>query len=64
MLISKKKVVTTYGDLRPINFSTFTKKIISKLDHMIIVEVLFDIISQNQSKFVIGRSIIENVLLA
>lgn len=62
-LIPKKKVVSTLGELRPFSPRTFVNKIISKLIHMRIVEVLLYIFSNNQSRFVKRRSITKNVLL-
>lgn len=56
--------MSTYDDLRLISLSTFVKRIISKMIHMRIVEVLPNIISNNQSSFVKGRSITKNILLA
>lgn len=64
VLIPKKEVVDSFGDLRPISLSTFINKIISRLLHDRLVKVLPTIISQNQAAFVKGRSITENVLLA
>ncbi|WMV59326.1 hypothetical protein MTR67_052711 [Solanum verrucosum] len=64
VLIPKKEEVKTFGDLRHISLSTFTNKIISRLLHERMLMVLPRIISPNQSGFVKGRSITENVLLA
>lgn len=64
VLIPKKEVVDNFGDLRPISLSTFANKIISRLIHERISVVLSKLISNNQSGFVKGRSIKENVLLA
>ncbi|WMV39051.1 hypothetical protein MTR67_032436 [Solanum verrucosum] len=64
VLIPKKEVVQSFGDLRPIRLSTFINKIISRLLHDRLVKVLPIIISQNQAGFVKGRSITKNVLLA
>lgn len=64
VLLPKKEVVANFGDLRPISLSTFTNKIISKVVHGRIVTVLPNIISANQSGFVKGKSITENVFLA
>lgn len=44
--------------------STFTNKIISRIIHDRIAEVLPNIISINQSEFIKSRSITEKVLLA
>lgn len=64
ILIPKKEVTANFGDLRPINLSALTNKIISRVMHERLVAVLPDIISNNQSRFVPGRSITENMLLA
>ncbi|KAK6791948.1 hypothetical protein RDI58_011029 [Solanum bulbocastanum] len=62
-LIPKKESIGTFGDLRPISLSTFVNKIISKVVQERMVIVLPEIISTNQTGFVRGRSITENVLL-
>ncbi|XP_059294448.1 uncharacterized protein LOC132047418 [Lycium ferocissimum] len=49
--------------LRPINLSNFINKIISRLLHDKLEVILPSLISPNQSGFVKGRNIIENVLL-
>jgi len=64
VLIPKKEVVVSYGNLRPISLSNFSNKILSRIIHERIVAVLPGIISTNQSGFVKGRSITDNVLLA
>lgn len=64
MLLPKKENVKDFSDLRPISLSNFINKILSKLLHSRIVEVLSNIISVNQSSFIKGQSITENVLLA
>uniref|UniRef100_M0ZKY9 RNA-directed DNA polymerase (Reverse transcriptase) n=1 Tax=Solanum tuberosum TaxID=4113 RepID=M0ZKY9_SOLTU len=63
-LILKKESIGTFGDLRPISLSTFANKIISKVVQEKMVIILPEIISTNQTSFVRGRSITENVLLA
>lgn len=63
LVLIPKKEVKTFGDVRPISLSTFTKKIILRLIHKRMVKVLPKIISLNHSHFVNGRSINENVLL-
>lgn len=50
--------------MRPISLSTFTNKVISRIVHERIVGLLPSIISPNQSGFVMGKNITENVLLA
>jgi len=64
ILIPKKENVKTFVDLRPISLSTFANKIISRLLHGRMANCLPFIISRNQSGFVKGRNITENVLLA
>nr|XP_016480745.1 PREDICTED: uncharacterized protein LOC107801860 [Nicotiana tabacum] len=63
VLLPKKNEVTTFSDLRPIILSNFTNKIISKVIHERLVGFLLNIISEEQARFVKGRSIVENVLL-
>lgn len=64
VLIPKKKIVKFFIDIRPISLSSFVNKIISRTLHERLVIVLPKIISKNQSGFVKGRNIAENVLLA
>lgn len=64
VLLPKKEEVKNFSDLRPISLSSFINKVISRMVHDRMVEVLPRIISPNQSGFVKGRSIAENVLLA
>ncbi|WMV40714.1 hypothetical protein MTR67_034099 [Solanum verrucosum] len=64
VLILKKEKVTSFKDLRPISLSTFINKVISKVIHGRLVDVLPDIILKNQTGFMKGRSIAENILLA
>lgn len=64
VLIPKKDKVTKFADLRPISLSSFANKILSKVLHAKIAPILSNVISQNQSGFMKGRSIAENVLLA
>ncbi|XP_060190608.1 uncharacterized protein LOC132619856 [Lycium barbarum] len=63
MLIPKKSNVHTFGDLRPISLSNFINKVLSRVVHGRLDKILVGLISSNQSGFVKGRSIIENVLL-
>lgn len=53
-----------FYDLRPISLSSFANKIISRVIHGRLLKVLQKIISHNQSRFVKGSNIAENVLLA
>ncbi|XP_015158226.1 uncharacterized protein [Solanum tuberosum] len=64
VLLPKKEDVNNFAHMRPISLSSFINKIISRLVHDRIVDVLPKIISPTQSGFVKGRSITENVLLA
>lgn len=64
VLIPKKEVPNIFSDLRPINLSCFLNKIVPRVVHERILMVLPKIISPNQSEFVKGRSIVENILLA
>lgn len=50
--------------LRPISLSNFFNKVLSRIIHDRLKNILPNLISSNQSGFVKGRSIIENVLLA
>ncbi|XP_015169513.1 uncharacterized protein [Solanum tuberosum] len=64
ILLPKRENVKSLTDLRPVSLCTFVSKIISRVLHERIATVLPCIISKNQSGFVKGRSITENVLLA
>lgn len=55
VLIPKKEVVRSFGDLRPISLSTFMNKVILKVLHGRINKVLYKIISSNQTGFMKGR---------
>lgn len=50
--------------MRPISLSSFINKVISRVVHVRMVGYLPKIISQNQTGFFKGRSMVENVLLA
>ncbi|XP_019241420.1 PREDICTED: uncharacterized protein LOC109221391 [Nicotiana attenuata] len=63
VLLPKKKEVQTFSYLRPISLSNFTNKIISRVIHERLVDILPSVISDEQAGFVKGRSIVENVLL-
>uniref|UniRef100_A0A0V0IRF8 Putative ovule protein n=1 Tax=Solanum chacoense TaxID=4108 RepID=A0A0V0IRF8_SOLCH len=63
VLIPKKSNVQSFSDMRPISLSSFVNKIFSSIIHDRLQDILPKIISSNQSGFVKGRSIIENVLL-
>lgn len=64
MLLPKKDFPQYFSNLRPITFSNFLNKIISRLVHDRMEVLLPRLISQNQSRFVKGRNITKNVLLA
>lgn len=64
MLILKKEMVRSFNDLRLISPSSYINKIISKVIQGRIEKVLHKIISINQTEFIKGKSISENVLLA
>lgn len=57
VLLPKKLDVRTFSDLRPISLNCFINKVISRVLHDRLVQVLPKIISPNQSDFVKGRSI-------
>ncbi|XP_075092253.1 uncharacterized protein LOC142172518 [Nicotiana tabacum] len=63
VLIPKKKEVSTFFDLRPISLSNFSNKVISRVVHGRLVKFLPNLISEEQSGFVKGRNIVENILL-
>lgn len=63
-MLPKKEIPRTLSDLRPISLSGFVNKVISRVVHEGLVNLLPMRISQNRSGFVKGRSIIENLLLA
>lgn len=64
VLIPKKEVLKNFNDLRPIILRTFMNKIISKVIQGRMDKVLHKIISTNQTGFMKGRNITENILLA
>ncbi|XP_059295494.1 uncharacterized protein LOC132048826 [Lycium ferocissimum] len=63
VLLPKKSFINTFSDLRPISLSNFINKVISRVIHDKLESVLPSLISANQSGFLKGRNIIENVLL-
>ncbi|XP_060216516.1 uncharacterized protein LOC132643998 [Lycium barbarum] len=63
VLIPKRNNVETFADMRPISLSNFINKVISRVVQNKLEKVLPSLISANQSGFVKGRCIIENVLL-
>lgn len=64
VLIPKKDQVHTYADVRPISPSNFSNEIISRVIHERLKNILPTIFSGNQTGFVKGRNIVENILLA
>ena len=63
VLFLKKEWVHEFTDLRPISLSKFINKIISRLVNNRIDGLLPRLVSPNQSDFIKGRSVIENILL-
>ncbi|XP_059306421.1 uncharacterized protein LOC132057846 [Lycium ferocissimum] len=63
VLLPKKNVVEPFSDMRPISLRNFINKVISRVAHDRLDRLLTRVISPNQSGFVKGRNIIENVLL-
>ncbi|XP_059295557.1 uncharacterized protein LOC132048893 [Lycium ferocissimum] len=63
VLLPKKQDVQTYADIRPMSLSNFINKVISRVVHGRLEGILPRFVSPNQSGFMKGRSIIENVLL-
>lgn len=53
-----------FSDLQPISLINFVNEIISRLLHEKILKVISKLISPNQTRFVKGRSITKNNLLA
>ncbi|XP_060182221.1 uncharacterized protein LOC132611876 [Lycium barbarum] len=63
VLIPKKEIINSFSELRSISLSNFINKIITRIIHDRLESILPSLISQNQSSFVKGRNIIENVFL-
>ncbi|XP_075095490.1 uncharacterized protein LOC142173745 [Nicotiana tabacum] len=63
VLLPKKPRVETFSDLRPISLSNFINKVLSRVLHDRLEIFLPSLIAPNQSGFVKGRSIFENILL-
>ncbi|XP_060210656.1 uncharacterized protein LOC132637608 [Lycium barbarum] len=61
VLLPKKNVVEAFSDMRPISLSNFINKVISRVVHDKLDKLLTRVISPNQSGFVKGRNIIENM---
>ncbi|KAH0700920.1 hypothetical protein KY284_015135 [Solanum tuberosum] len=64
VLLPKTEQPTKFTDLRPISLSNFSNKIVSKILSMRLATILPLLLSDNQSGFVRGRSIIESIMLA
>ena len=64
VLLPKVNNPNKLTEFRPISLSNFTSKIISKLVSTRLSPILQTLISTNQSGFVKGRSIFENIMLA
>ncbi|XP_057808979.1 uncharacterized protein LOC131023456 [Salvia miltiorrhiza] len=63
ILIPKKETVSTVADLRPIVFSNFLFKIISKVLVVRLSTVAAQVVSNNQFGFISGRSIHDCIML-
>ncbi|XP_060201103.1 secreted RxLR effector protein 78-like [Lycium barbarum] len=63
VLLKKKDLINTFSFMRPISLSNFVNKIFSRLLNERLLDFLGDILSLNQSGFIKGRSIVENVVL-
>lgn len=63
VLIPKVESPTTFFQLRPISLSNFSSKVISKIVSNRLTNLLPKIISKNQTGFIKGRLITENILL-
>ncbi|XP_060190654.1 uncharacterized protein LOC132619919 [Lycium barbarum] len=63
VLLPKKNNIEKFADMRPISLSNFINKVISRVVQDKLEGILPSLISSNQSGFVKGRCIIENVLL-
>ncbi|XP_059292434.1 uncharacterized protein LOC132045876 [Lycium ferocissimum] len=63
VLLPKKNNIETFADMRPISLSNFINKVIFRVVQDKLEGLLPSLISPNQSGFVKGRCIIENVLL-
>ncbi|XP_019240872.1 PREDICTED: uncharacterized protein LOC109220861 [Nicotiana attenuata] len=64
VLLPKTEFPSSLSDFRPISLSNFINKIISKLICHRLAPILPRIISPNQTGFVKGRNISENIMLA
>ncbi|KAK6791450.1 hypothetical protein RDI58_010531 [Solanum bulbocastanum] len=64
VLLPKVQHPNKLSEFRPISLSNFTNKIISKILSLRLTPILPNLISPNQSGFMKGRSITENIMLA
>lgn len=64
ILIPKNNATETFADYRPISLCNFSNKIMSKLIANRLADILPSIISPEQSGFVWGREIADNIVLA
>lgn len=63
ILIRKVDCPQTFNDLRPISLSNFSCKIISSLLNQRLSPLLHKLISPNQTGFIKGRSITDNITM-
>lgn len=63
VLIPKKKCPTTVGDLRPISLCNVLVKIITKVMANRMKNMLDGVVSENQSAFIPGRLITDNIMV-
>lgn len=63
MILPKVENPRKFTELRPVNLSNFSCKIISKMLNTRLAKVIHKIISPNQAGFLNGRSISNNIML-